>query len=240
MWVCAMNRRVTAFLILFCMLTTNATAMEEHEPHFLFFQADQFEYRAQDGGDSLKWDAQGWYGGDYDKLWLKTEGEKLARGKTEKAEVQVLFSHLVTDFFDVQAGVRYDPEPHPRRGYAVLGVQGLAPYYFETDAALFLSNEGELSARFEAEYELLLTQRLVLQPSLEINLAAQDTSARGIGSGVSDIELGLRLRYEIRREFAPYIGVNWERKLGQTADIARRDGEDTDVPSFVTGVRFWF
>jgi len=201
---------------------------------------DRLEYRDDEGPNHLLWDAQGWYGGDYNRLWLKTEGEKLARGKTEKAEVQVLFSHLVTDFFDVQAGVRYDPEPHPRRGYAVLGVQGLAPYYFETDAALFLSNEGELSARFEAEYELLLTQRLVLQPSLEINLAAQDTSARGIGSGVSDIELGLRLRYEIRREFAPYIGVNWECKLGQTADIARRDGEDTDVPSFVTGVRFWF
>ena len=214
--------------------------MGEHEPNYIFFQADQFEYRAQDGDDSLKWDAQGWVGGDYEKLWLKTEGAKRIGGKVEDAEAQLLYSRLLTDFFDVQAGVRYDPEPHPRRGYAVLGVQGLAPYYFETDVALFLSNEGELSGRFSAEYELLLTQRLILQPSAEVNLSAQDTKARGIGVGVNDIELGLRLRYELRREFAPYIGVNWERKLGQTADIARRDGEDIDIPSLVAGIRFWF
>jgi copper resistance protein B len=235
-----MNKRVTGYMILFFTLTTEAFAMGEHEPNFLFFQADRFEYRAQDGDDSLKWDAQGWVGGDYEKLWLKTEGEKRIGGKIEDAEAQLLYSRLLTDFFDVQAGVRYDPEPHPRRGYAVLGVQGLAPYYFETDAALFLSNEGELSARFVAEYELLLTQRLILQPALELNLSAEEVKERGIGSGVNDIELGLRLRYEIRREFAPYIGVNWERKLGQTADIARHDGEDTEIPSLVAGIRFWF
>lgn len=235
-----MNKRVSVFMILFCILTTEASAMEEHEPNYVFFQADQFEYRTQDGDDSLKWDAQGWVGGDYEKLWLKTEGAKRIGGKVEDAETQLLYSHLLTDFFDMQAGVRYDPEPHPRRGYAVLGIQGLAPYYFESDAALFLSNEGELSGRFTAGYELLLTQRLILQPALEINLSAEEVKERGIGSGVNSIELGLRLRYEIRREFAPYIGFNWERKLGQTADIARANGEDADVPSFVTGVRFWF
>ncbi|MFZ5931940.1 MAG: copper resistance protein B [Pseudomonadota bacterium] len=235
-----MNRRISGLALLLCMLTSQASAMEEHEPNYSFFQADQFEYRNHAGRNSLKWEAQGWAGGDYNKAWLKTEGEKLAGGKTEKAEVQLLYSHLVTDFFDVQAGLRYDPEPDQERGFAVIGLQGLAPQYFEIDAAAFLSNEGELSARFEAEYELLLTQRLVLQPSFEVNLAAQDTSGRGIGSGVSDIELGLRLRYEIRREFAPYIGVNWERKLGQTADIARDEGEDINVPSLVAGIRFWF
>ena len=214
--------------------------MGEHEPNYIFFQADQFEHRAQDGDDSLKWDAQGWVGGDYEKLWLKTEGAKRIGGKVEDAEAQLLYSRLLTDFFDVQAGVRYDPEPHPRRGYAVLGVQGLAPYYFETDVALFLSNEGELSGRFSAEYELLLTQRLILQPALEINLSAEEVKERGIGPGVNGIELGLRLRYEIRREFAPYIGVNWERKLGQTADIARGNGEDAGIPSLITGIRFWF
>ena len=235
-----MNRGAARFMTLLCTLTTQAFAMEEHEPKLLFFQADQFEYRNQDGKDSLKWDAQGWYGGDTDKLWLKTEGEKKTGGKIEDAEMQLLYSRLWTDFFDVQAGVRYDPEPNPRRGYAVLGAQGLAPYYFETGAALFLSNEGELSARFTAEYELLLTQRMILQPALELNLAAQDVEERGIGAGLNDIELGLRLIYEIRREFAPYIGVNWQRKLGKTHDIADRNGEDAEIPSLVAGIRFWF
>jgi len=235
-----MNRRIGGFALLFCILTTGATAMEEHEPNYVFFQADQFEYRTQDGDDSLKWDAQGWVGGDYEKLWLKTEGTKRIGGEVEDAEAQLLYSRLLTDFFDVQAGLRYDPKPNQQRSFAVFGLQGLAPQYFEVDAAAFLSNEGELSARFEAEYELLLTQRLVLQPSFEVNLAAQDTKERGLGAGVNDIELGLRLRYEIRREFAPYIGVNWERKLGQTADIARDEGEDIEIPSFVAGIRLWF
>lgn len=226
--------------MLLCLLTTGATAMEEHEPNYVFFQADQFEYRTQDGDDSLNWDAQGWYGGDTDKLWLKSEGNKAIGGKFEDAEAQLLYSRMLTEFFDVQAGMRYDPKPHPRRSFAVLGLQGLAPYYFESDAALFLSNKGELSARFSAEYELLLTQRLILQPAFEVNLAAQDVEERGIGSGFNDIELGLRLRYEIRREFAPYIGVNWERKLGQTADIARSNSADVEIPSLVAGVRLWF
>jgi len=235
-----MNRRAQILLCVLATAPTFAVAMETHEPNFLFVQADQFEYRAQDGDDILKWDAQGWFGGDYEKLWLKTEGEKRISGKTEHAEAQLLYSRLMTDFFDIQAGVRYDVEPHPRRGYAVLGIQGMAPYYIETDAALFLSNKGDLSARFKAEYELLLTQRLILQPAFEINMAAQEVSELGIGPGVNEIELGLRLRYEIRREFAPYIGLNWQRMLGQTADFAKADSEDTETPSLIAGIRFWF
>lgn len=200
---------------------------------------DELEARIRDDRNGYQWDAQGWYGGDINKLWIKTEGEGSFGRKLEVAELQVLWSRAYAPWFDYQAGLRYDPEPHPRRGYAVLGIQGLAPYYFETDAALFLSNKGDLSARLAVEYELLLTQRLILQPALEINLAAQDVEALGIGSGINDIELGLRLRYEIRREFAPYIGVNWERKLGQTADFAR-NGEDIAIPSLVAGIRLWF
>jgi len=214
--------------------------MGEGEPNFLFIQADRFEYRSQDGRDGLNWDAHGWYGNDMDKLWLKTKGEKPTGARMESAEVQLLYSRLWTDFFDIQAGVRYDPEPNPRRGYAVFGVQGLAPYYFDTDAALFLSNKGDLSARLSAEYELLLTQRLILQPAVEMNLSARNVRELGVGSGVSDIELGMRLRYEIRREFAPYIGVNWQQKLGQTKSMARNKGEKTDIPSLVAGIRFWF
>lgn len=220
---------------------TSARAAQGDAQHFTFFQADEFEYRAGDGGDdSFNWDAQGWIGGDYSKLWLKTEGENAVGGHLEGAEVQLLYSRLTSSFFDIQAGLRYDFQPRDQRSFAVLGLQGLAPYYVEVDAAAFLSGEGELSARFEAEYDLLLTQRLVLQPSLETNLALQDVRERGIGSGINDIELGLRLRYEIRREFAPYIGINWERKLGKTADFARDEGEDDDTLSLVAGLRVWF
>ena len=207
---------------------------------FTFFQAEQFEYRANDGHDSLNWDAQGWIGNDDHKAWLKTEGEKPTDGRLEKGEIQLLYSRRISDFFDAQAGVRYDIEPGPERGFGVFALQGLAPYWFEIDASAFVSNEGEVSARFEAEYDLLITQKLILQPTTEVNFAVQSVRERGIGSGINDVELGLRLRYEIERKFAPYIGISWERKIGETADIAQDEGEDIDTLSFVTGIRFWF
>lgn len=207
---------------------------------FTFFQAEQVEYRVNDGKDSVNWDAQGWMGNDDHKAWLKTEGEKPTDGKLEKGELQLLYSRRISDFFDAQAGLRYDVKPSPDRGFAVLGVQGLAPYWFEIDAATFVSNEGEVSARFKAEYDLLITQKLILQPTAETNLAVQNVRERGIGSGISDIGLGLRLRYEFVKEFAPYIGINWERKIGRTADFARNESESVDTLSFVTGIRFWF
>lgn len=201
---------------------------------------DRFEARTYNGRDGYLWDAQGWYGGDIDKLWLKTEGGGRFGEKTEDAEVQALWSHAITPWFDVQLGARYDFRPDPERAYAVVGLQGLVPYLFEVDAAAFLSNEGDLSARMEAEYELLLTQRLILQPRGEVSLAAQEVRELGIGSGINNVALGLRLRYEFAREFAPYVGVEWERKLGNTADFARRAGESVDDLSFVIGVRAWF
>ncbi|WP_225769639.1 copper resistance protein B [Inquilinus sp. Marseille-Q2685] len=213
--------------------------MAEHSI-FTWFQADQFEYRLNDGQDSFNWEAQGWVGSDDEKAWLKTEGAVPLDGPVEEAEVQLLYSRRISDFFDAQAGIRYDIRPEPERGFAVLGIQGLAPYFFEVGAAAFVSNEGEVSARFEAEYDLLVTQRLILQPAAEINVAIQEVEERGVGSGINDIELGLRLRYEFAREFAPYIGVNWERKLGRTADLARDEGEDVSDVSFVGGIRFWF
>ena len=201
---------------------------------------DQLEARVRDGRDGYRWDAQGWYGGDVDKLWLKSEGEG-SFGKTlETGEVQALWSHAVTPWFDVQAGLRYDFRPDPERGHLVLGLQGLAPYFFEIDAAAFLSDEGDVSARLEAEYDLLITQRLILQPRAEVSFAVQEVRELGIGSGFTEVELGLRLRYEFLREFAPYVGVNWERKLGDTADFARDEGEDVDSLSLVAGVRIWF
>lgn len=223
------------------LLPLSVSAAEMDDDIYTFFQLDQNEYRLSDGGEDLyAWDAQGWAGTDYDKLFLKSEGEVLLEGEWEKAEVQTLYSRLITDFFDVQAGLRYDFEPDPERVYGVLGLQGLAPQFFEVDAALFVSEEGDVSVRFEAEYELLVTQQLVLQPSAELDVAVQQVDELGIGSGPSSIELGLRLRYEITREFAPYIGVHYEADLFDTADFTREEGGEADSVSFVAGVRLFF
>lgn len=231
----------TAALLTTAMLVGGPGLARAQQPGLLwYFEAEQIEVRAGGGDETLNWDAQGWVGGDFNRLWLKTEGEYAIDGSLEQAELQVLYSRLITPFWNLQAGARYDARPEPTRGFAALGLQGLAPYVFEVDAAVFLSHEGELSARLEAEYSLLLTQRLILQPSAELNLAAQEVEELGSGAGLSDVELGLRLRYEIVREFAPYVGVSWERKVGETADLARRSGEDVDTVKFVAGVRFWF
>lgn len=207
----------------------------------LFLEAERLEYRSNEGAPVALWDAQGWYGGDAHKIWVKTEGEyAFAPDRFEEAELQVLYSRPVSAFFDLQAGLRHDFEPHPATTYGVLGFQGLAPYWFEVDAALFISENGDLSARIEAEYELLVTQRLIFQPRVELDFALQDVEELGIGSGLSTAELGVRLRYEIDRQFAPYVGVSWERKVGETADFARAEGEDTGSLSFVAGLRLWF
>ncbi|MEQ8354096.1 MAG: copper resistance protein B [Kiloniellaceae bacterium] len=222
------------------MLAGPVKAAEQDDQIYTFFQLDQNEYRLSDGDDAYAWEAQGWAGTDYDKLAFKTTGEQVIDGGLETAELQVLYSRLVTDFFDAQIGVRYDFEPDPERAFAVIGLQGLAPQFFEVDTALFISEDGDVSARFEAEYELLITQRLILQPSAELNVAVQEVEKYGTGSGPTDIELGLRLRYEITREFAPYIGVNYERDLFDTADFTRDEGGDVDAVSFVAGVRIFF
>jgi len=206
-----------------------------------YVEGERFEYHSNEGDPVLLWDAQGFYGGDINKFWVKTEGEyDFSADAFEEAEAQALYSRAVGSFWDLQAGVRHDFAPFEDRTYGVVGVQGLAPYLFEIDAAAFVSGHGDVTARIEAEYELLLTQRLILQPRAELNFALQDIPELETGSGLSTVETGLRLRYEIRREFAPYVGVSWERSLGDTADFARAAGEDAGVLSFVAGVRFWF
>ena len=214
-------------------------AIENGGMAFAWFMADRAEYRARAGGDGYLWDVQGWYGGDTDKLWLKSEGEGTFGEPIERAEAQALWSHAIAPFFDLQSGVRHD-FTGPSRTYATVGVQGLAPYRFEVDAAAFLSTKGELTARIEAELDQRLTQRLILQPRAEVNLSAQDIPELGIGTGLDRAELGLRLRYEIRREFAPYIGIEQEWHLGRSADFARARGTDPSVTNFVIGVRMWF
>jgi copper resistance protein B len=196
------------------------------------------EFQARGYGDGYRWDGELWLGGDVDRLVLKSEGEGGKR--IESAEAQALFSHALDPYWNLQLGVRHDFAPGPVRTYAVLGVEGVAPYWLETDAALFLSDKGQLLGRVTASYDQRVTRQWVVQPRLEANLSAQDMARERIGAGVSNLELGLRLRYEIRREFAPYVGVSWERKLGKTADFAKLDGEGTGGFAFVAGVRAWF
>ena len=193
-----------------------------------------------EGGDTgYVWDAQAWYGGDIDRFVLKTEGEGEFGGGLEDAEVQALYSRAIGPFFDLQAGVRFDPEPDTR-SHLVVGVQGLAPYMFHVDGALFLSDRGDLTAWIEAEYDQKITQQLILQPRVELEMSAQDIPEREIGAGLTKIEPGLRLRYEFVPEFAPYVGVEYEAKLGETADLARSVGEDPSGFKILLGLRAWF
>jgi copper resistance protein B len=234
-----------SWLVLFVLVTTAwmgrpDPAAAEGAGLSTFIEADQLEYRVRHGDDAYSWEAQGWVGGDYDRVWFKTRGDGIMDGAVERAETQLLYSRTVTAFWDVQLGARYDRDPDPARGYAVVGIQGLAPYFFEIDAAAFVSQEGDVSARLEAEYELLVTQRLIAKSIADLNVSAQDVEDLGIGSGVSEIELGLRFRYEIAREVAPYLGVSWETRVGPTADVARRDGQDVDDVALVAGLRVWF
>jgi len=202
---------------------------------------DQLEVSFRDGREGYAWeDLHFWYGGDINRLWIKSEGEGEFGGSLERAEVQALWSRAISPFFDLQAGVRYDFRPDPERAYLVLGVQGLAPYWFEVDSAVFVSHRGDVTARFEGEYDQRITQRLILQPRVELDFSLQDVPALGIGSGLSSAEAGLRLRYEIVPEFAPYVGVQYERAFGDTARFSRAAGEDGGGWSLMMGVRAWF
>lgn len=228
-------------LFLAAAMASTAAAAEVEDPIWSLVKVDKLEYRAADEADSVAWSAQARAGTDTNKIAVKTSGEYVLDEDTfEKVETQILYMRMATDFFDVQAGIRHDFEPDPERTYAVLGINGLAPQWFEVDANLFLSDQGDASARIEAEYDILLTQRLVLQPQAEVNVAFSDDRPLGIGAGVSSIEAGLRLRYEIKREFAPYVGVAWERKLGETAILTRAGGEDPERTSLVAGVAVFF
>jgi copper resistance protein B len=198
------------------------------------------EYHFNRGRDGYQWVGQGWYGGDMNRLWVKSQGDGALRRRVERAEVQGLFSHAIGPYFNLQGGVRHDFRPTPSRTYATVGIEGLAPSFFDLEAALFLSNKGELMGRIEGTYDQRITQRLILQPRVEINAAAQNSRAIGIGSGLSDIEAGMRLRYDIRREFAPYVGVQYKRSFGPTGRYLRDAGEREGAWSLLTGIRTWF
>lgn len=203
------------------------------------------EYRPNPGQGAVEWDAVGWWGTDLNRLWLKSEGEwALGAGPDVGVEVQALYGRLVAPFYDFQVGLRADrvwgASSPVSRVHGVIGLQGLSPGYFEVEPALFIDQEGRLAARLTASRDLLLTQRAVLQGRLETNAALQSAEAFGVGAGWNDLELGLRLRYEFWREFAPYVGVNWNMRIGETAEIARRHGEAPSHLSIVAGVRAWY
>lgn len=204
----------------------------------LWLQADRFETQIGDGADGYLWDVQGYYGGPTNRFWFKSEGEGGFGKPIDDAEFQVLYAQAIAPFFDVQAGLRHDVTG-PDTTYAVLGIQGLAPYMFELDAALFLSHRGDLTARVEAELDQRITQRLIVQPRAELNLSAQDVPQLGIGAGLDSIEIGVRLRYEIVREFAPYVGVEQQWRTGRGAGYARAAGDGPSATKFIIGVRLW-
>ncbi len=212
---------------------------------FSFLLFDQLEYRGGNGMETLNWNVEGWVGRDYHKFWIKTEGEsELSEDSSGEAEVQLLYSRLVSPFWDLRAGVRYDQhygeEPERSQTFLTLSAEGHTPYWIEAEPAFFVSDDGDVSIRFTGKYDLLLTQRLIAQTRLELDLAAQDMEQFDIGAGLNNIEWGLRLRFEIRREFAPYLGVSWLRRIGKTAALARRAGAAVDTLAFVAGVRVWF
>lgn len=213
---------------------------------YVFTFIEQLEYRVADGGgtDHLGWEAQGWVGGDFHKFWWKSEGEAVFEGADEgESETDLLYSRLVTPFWSFQAGIQYANEwgeDYEDRWSAVVALQGLAPYKFELDNSVYLSEDGDLTLAAEGEYDLRITQRLVLQPRAALGLSAQDIPERGLGSGFTDVKIDLRLRYEIRRELAPYLLVRYTTPLGETEDIARAAGADTGQWFFGAGLRFAF
>jgi copper resistance protein B len=205
-----------------------------------FIGFDLAEYQARKGRDGYRWEGEAWFGGDVDRMTLKYEGEGAVGGKLEDTEFQALWSHAVDPWWNVQAGVRHDVRPSPQRTYGVVGIEGIAPYWFKLSGTLFVSNKGDVHLRAEGHYDQRITERLILQPRFEANFAAQRVAEIGLGSGLNDFELGLRMRYEIKREFAPYIGVEWSTKAGGTARLARLAGEDPSSVNFVLGASFWF
>lgn len=204
------------------------------------FFIDRLEASFDDKSENYLWDAQGWYGGDIHRFWWKSEGDGAFDGELEEAELQVLYSRAITPYFDLQTGVRQTYRPQGDRTDIVVGLQGLAPYWFELDAAAFLSNEGELTAGAEAEYDLRLTQRWILQPRAEVSVSVHDIPEFDIAAGVTNIEAGARLRFEFTRQFAPYIGVEWTSAVGGTRDLIEASGEDPDSTRLILGVRTWF
>jgi copper resistance protein B len=213
-------------------------AAHDNAVHY-FVLFDQLEWQAGKGIDGLSIDSRGWVGRDRDRVWFRAEGDSES-GRVGEAQAHVLYGRQFSRWWDVVAGIRQDFRPGPAQTWAAFGVQGLAPYWFEVEATGYVGASGRTHARFEVEYELLLTNRLVLQPLVEAEIFGKSDPERGVGAGLSTTDVGFRLRYEFRREVAPYVGITWKNKWGKTADFAEAAGEETGGARFVTGLRLWF
>lgn len=224
-------------------LPITAFAIEGHpaDAHPSLFHAIRLEtdVGASRDGTLTTWDLDGWVGGDYNKLWLKSEGEVLEGKTPERTEYWAMYSRNIAEFWDTQIGIRYNDQPNST-SYLVAGFEGLAPYLFETEAHLFVSDDGDVSARIRQENDLLITQKLIAQPYVEVNFSAQDIPEQEIGSGLTSGEFGIQTRYEITRKFAPYVDVRYERKFGETSAIARKDSENRDDVIASIGLRLMF
>jgi copper resistance protein B len=233
----------------FCALTLLAsapglcdTAMREHmddDPLNVMLMLDRFEIRNGKGADPLSWEGRAWIGRDFSKLLLRSEGEAVD-GHAASAELEALWMRPVSRWWDLVVGARHEFKPKKSRDWLALGVVGLAPYRIHVQATGYVSEGGRTALRLETDCELLVTNHLILEPRMELNAYGKKDFSRGLGSGISDLELGLRLRYEIRREIAPYLGAAWVNRFGSTAGLARANGEDAHELQVLAGLRVWY
>jgi len=210
-----------------------AAGMGADDPLLFYLKADKFEVRDSDEGNLQVWEFDAWLGKDLDKLWIKSSGER-HEGEVESNEIDILYSKAISSYWDLQLGLRHEVRPKPSEDSIGIGVMGLAPYLFEIDASIFINDDSDVNARLEAEYEYLFTQRVILVPVLELDLNSDDDNERGIVSGLSALELGLRLHYEFKREFSPYIGINYEKQFGNSVV------QESSETQFLAGLSFWF
>jgi copper resistance protein B len=203
-----------------------------------FVLFDRLEWQAAGGGSGGQWDSSGWIGRDLDRLWFRTEGEG-EDGRISGADAHVLYGRAIARWWDVVIGIRQDVRPGPAQTWTAIGVQGLAPYWFEVEATGYVGAAGRTHARLEVKYELLVTNRAILQPLIEVEIYGKDDPERQIGAGLSSADIGVRVRYEVKRELAAYLGVLWSRTFFGTADLARASGQEPNHTRLVAGVRFW-
>jgi copper resistance protein B len=213
--------------------------MHPPAPSYSQLRLDLAEYQFRNGHDGYRWEGEAWTG-DLNRFAMRSRGEGSAGGRLDSAELQAVYARALDPWWNLAVGVRQDIRPTPTRSYATIGVEGLAPYKFDVLAAAFLSDKGQLTARLETTFDERLTHRLVLQPRMELNFSAQDMPAERLGDSLNHAELGLRLRYEITRQFAPYVGLSYTWATGKTADYVRAAGDSPHQRSIVLGIRSWF
>lgn len=222
------------------MTRARAAMMDESRFRTTALMIERLEYRAHRGKDGYRIEGAAWTGGDIDRAVLALDAQGTFGEGAESVEIDAYWRHAIDPWFNLQLGARHDLRPDPERSYALLGIEGLLPYWIEAEGQLFVSNKGDVHLSATVSHAIRVTQRLVVEPEIELDIAIQDVPELRIGAGLDTLELSARARYELARNFAPYVGVAWERKLGGSADYARLGGEKPSAVSFVVGLRTWF